>query len=115
MKKADKKKIRQQAVSKARADVGSIKRRDRNIIISDKEWEAIQAGAISNEKLKKILNNSDPDSLRQRATPKASNTISTAKVNRIKAMANSNYTAGEIAEKLNISTSSVYDILKGEK
>ena len=115
MKKADKKKIRQQAVSKARADVGSIKRRDRNIIISDKEWEAIQAGAISNEKLKKILNNSDPDSLRQRATPKASNTISTAKINRIKAMANSNYTAGEIAEKLNISTSSVYDILKGEK
>ena len=115
MKKADKKKIRQQAVSRARADVGSIKRRDRNIIISDKEWEAIQAGAISNEKLKKILNNSDPDSLRQRATPKASNTISTAKINRIKAMANSNYTAGEIAEKLNISTSSVYDILKGEK
>ena len=115
MKKADKKKIRQQAVSRARADVGSIKRRDRNIIISDKEWEAIQAGAISNEKLKKILNNSDPDSLRQRATPKASNTISTAKINRIKAMANSNYTAGEIAEKLNVSTSSVYDILKGEK
>lgn len=115
MKKADKKKIRQQAVSKARADVGSIKRRDRNIIISDKEWEAIQAGAISNEKLKKILNNSDPDSLRQRATPKASNVISTAKMNRVKAMANSNYTAGEIAEKLNISTSSVYDILKGEK
>lgn len=115
MKKADKKKIRQQAVSKARADVGSIKRRDRNIIISDKEWEAIQAGAISNEKLKKILNNSDPDSLRQRATPKASNVISAAKMNRVKAMANSNYTAGEIAEKLNISTSSVYDILKGEK
>ena len=115
MKKADKKKIRQQAVSKARADVGSIKRRDRNIIISDKEWEAIQAGAISNEKLKKILNNSDPDSLRQRATPKSSNVISTAKMNRVKAMANSNYTAGEIAEKLNISTSSVYDILKGEK
>lgn len=115
MKKADKKKIRQQAVSKARADVSSIKRRDRNIIISDKEWEAIQAGAISNEKLKKILNNSDPDSLRQRATPKASNAVSTAKINRVKAMANSNYTAGEIAEKLNISTSSVYDILKGEK
>lgn len=112
LKPKDIKKAGQQALNRAREDVGSIARRDRNIVITDKEWEAIQAGAVSETVLKRILNNSDPDSLRQKAMPKVSRTISPAKANRIKAMAAS-YTIAQIAEKLGLSTSTVSKYLKG--
>ena len=113
MKPGDVKKISQQALTKYRAEVDSVSRRERSIKISDREWEAIQAGAISENKLKKILDNTDVDNLRQRATPRATTTLSAAKVNRIKAMNASNYTLAEIAQKLGVSTSTVSDYLKG--
>jgi DNA-binding CsgD family transcriptional regulator len=114
MKKSDLKKERQRATTAARAEVGSISRKDRNIKITDREWEAIQAGAITEHKLKQILDNADIDELRSRATPRNNNTLSEAKVNRIKAMSNSNYTNEQIANALGISPSSVAKCLKGE-
>ena len=115
MKTADVKKASQQAISKYRQEVGSVTRRDRNIEITDREWEAIQAGAISENKLKQILDNANIDSLRQRAMPKASSTLSQAKINRIKAMDSSNYTIQQIADKLGVSTSTINKYLKGVK
>ena len=112
MKAKDIRKAGQQALTKAREEVGSIARRDRNIVISDKEWEAIQAGAVSETILKRILNNSDPDVLRQRAMPKEKKTVKTATINRIKAMSGS-YTIKQIADKLGLSTSTVAKYLKG--
>lgn len=112
-KEIDVKKASQQALTKYRNEVGSVSRRDRSIKITDREWEAIQAGAISENKLKQILDNSDVDSLRQRATPRSTGTLSQAKINRIKALSSSNYTLGEIAKKLGLSTSTVSNYLKG--
>lgn len=109
----DVKKTGQQALSRARADVGSVSRKERSIKITDSEWAAIQAGAVSESTLKKILNNTDVDELRQRATPRATTTLSQAKVNTIKAMSASNYTIGDIAKKLGVSTSTVSNYLKG--
>lgn len=111
LKSKDIKKAGQVALTKYREEVGSIARKDRNIIINDKEWEAIQSGAISETTLKRILNNCDPDSLRQRAMPKESKTLTTAKMNRIKAMSAS-YTIAQIADKLGVSTSTVSKYLK---
>lgn len=113
MKKDEEKKIRQQALTKYRESVGSVSRKDRSIKITDKEWEAIQAGAVSENVLKKILNNTDVDDLRERATPRSRTTLSQAKINQIKAMTASNYTINEIAKKLGISTSTVSKYLKG--
>lgn len=114
MKKGDVKKASQQALTKYRQEVGSVSRRDRSIKITDKEWEAIQAGAISENKLKKILNNTDVDNLRERATPRNNKTtLSSTKVNRMKQMANSNYTLEQIAKKFGVSTSTVAKYLKG--
>lgn len=113
LKTADVKKMSQQALSKYREEVGSVSRRDRSIKITDKEWEAIQAGAISENKLKKILNNTDVDNLRERATPRTTNTLSTAKINTIKAMTASNYTTSEIAKKLGVSPATISKYLKG--
>ena len=115
MKPADAKKVSQQAVSKYRQKVNSVARRDRDIQISDKEWEAIQAGAISENTLKKILNNTNIDALRQRATPKTTSSLSSAQVSRIKALSASNYTLNEIANKLGVSTSTVSKYLKGKE
>lgn len=113
MKSGDLKKIKQQAVSKYRQEVGSATRKERNIDITDKEWEAIQAGAVSENTLKKILNNTDIDKLRERATPRTTSQLSNAQINRAKALAASNYTLSEIASKLGISPSSVSKYLKG--
>lgn len=107
------KKAGQQAVNKYRAELGSVARKKREIDITDREWEAIQAGAISDNKLKEILNNSNVDNLRQRATPRATKQVTAAKANRIKALSNSGYTLAEIANKLGISTSTVSNYLKG--
>ena len=113
MKPKDVKKAGQQALTKYRDEVGSVSRRDRNIVITDKEWEAIQAGAVSETVLKRILNNSDPDSLREKAMPKTNNkAINQATANRIKAMSSS-YTIQQIADKLGVSTATVSKYLKG--
>lgn len=113
MKPGDVKKASQQALTKYRQEVASVSRRDRSIKITDREWEAIQAGAISENKLKQILNNADIDEIRQRATPRATTTLSTAKINRIKAMSASNYSLQQIAEQLGVSTATVNKYLKG--
>lgn len=111
-KEIDVKKASQQALSKARTDVQSVSRKDRSIKITDREWEAIQAGAISENYLKKILNNSDVDSLRQRATPRTTSTLSQAKIKKAKAMSASNYSLAEIAKALGVSTSTISSYLK---
>lgn len=115
MSSGDLKKLSQRTLSKYRNEVGSVSRRQRAIQITDKEWEAIQAGAISNNKLKQILDNSDPDTLRERAMPKSKNTISAAQISRIRAMNASNFTLSEIAEKMNLSPSTISKYLKGVK
>ena len=114
LEKGDEKKAGQKAISRYRVEVNAIKRRDRNIDISDREWDAIQAGAISESKLKQILDNTDTDKLRARATPRTSSTkLSSAQINRIKRLNASNYTLAEIAAKCGVSTSTVSQYLKG--
>lgn len=114
IKKGDLRKVGQRALKSAREDLGSVARRDRNIDISEKEWEAIQAGAISKTQLKKILNNTDVSRIRELATPKTTKTLSDAKIAKIKAMSAS-CTIAQIAEAMNISASSVSYYLKGGK
>ena len=104
MTKGELKKVKQQALTAARAKVGAHRE---PITITDREWEAIQAGAISESKLIQILNNTDIDTIRQRATPRTTTQMSTAKVSRMKAMRASGYTTAQIAEQMGISTSTV--------
>lgn len=109
-------KLKDQLMNKYRTEVGSKTRKQRNIVITDEEWEAIQAGAISDSQLyNKILPNTDPDSLRQKATPRTTTALSTNEKNRIKALAASNYTLAEIAKKMGKSPSTISQVLKGGK
>lgn len=110
MTKGEIKKASQQALTTARASVGA---KRETIKITDREWEAIQSGAISENKLIQIINNVDLDDLRQRAMPRDTNELSTAKINKIMAMSLSGYTTAEIAKALGVSTSTVLYYLNG--
>ena len=100
----EKKKAAQQALTAARQAVGAQRT---PVEISDREWEAIQAGAISENQLYSILKATDLDKLRERATPRESTTLSAAKQNKIDAMKASGYTIDEIAKAIGCSTSTV--------
>ena len=104
------KKIRRAAINDARTQTGANGKKSR-IVISDGEWKAIQAGAISDTTLKEILRYADPDVIRERATPRTRTEVSDARKARIKAMANSGHTNAQIADALNLSPSAVSKIL----
>lgn len=102
--KKDLKKLSQKALTQARAEVGA----QRSAIeFTDREWEAIQAGAITHTKLEQILDSADMDSVKEKAMPRFSMEISDAQKARIKAMSDAGYTNAEIAKRLGKSTSTV--------
>ena len=103
--------IKNAAIIEARLQVGA-KSKDTKIQITDRQWEAIQAKAISPSVLTRILRYSNADSLRDRAMPRATNEISSAKQARIKALASSGYTTTEIAKIIGHSVSTVTKYLK---
>ena len=104
MTNAEIKKAGQQALTSARVKVGA---KREPIKLTDKEWEAIQAGAISENKLKQIINNVNIDELRQRAKPRTTTSLSSAKISKISSMNASGYSIAEIAHALGVSTSTV--------
>lgn len=110
MESSDLKKIKAQALAEMRVRTGAHKQR---IKITDSEWAAIQAGAISNDMLNKILTNADLDRVKALATPRSTTIVTTAKQSRARSMAALGYTQAEIADALGVSTSTVKTILSG--
>lgn len=104
-------KVKRYAIEDARRSVGASGRETR-INITDREWEAVQAGAISNTKLTQILRYSDPDVIKERALPRTTTTMSAAQISRMRAMQASGYTIAQIAENLGVSTSTISRNLK---
>ena len=72
------KKTKNQVLMDCRRKVGS---KRQPVEITSREWEAIQAGAISENVLTQILNNTDVDKVKELATPRAKTTPSEAKIN----------------------------------
>lgn len=107
---ADLKKIRQREIVAARIRVGA-SGKDTRIDISDREWEAIQAGAISASKLTSIIVHADIDKVKERAMPRQQKALSTAKINKIQQMQKNGYTLDEIASAIGVSTTTVSNYL----
>jgi predicted transcriptional regulator len=93
-------KIKYQALTTARARTGSDKHK---IVPTQSEWDAIQAGAISNHKLTNILKNSDIEAVKKLATPKTQLLMTSTKKLRAQSMLNSGYTQAEVAKQLGVS------------
>lgn len=109
---AEIKKISQQELVKARAQVGAHRV---TISITDKDWEAIQAGAFSTSKLKEIVNAVDPDRLRELATPREAKELSPAKIAKIQRMLDNDYSIEQIARSVGKSTSTIHKYIKDRK
>ncbi len=104
------KKISSVEMQRARDKVGASGRKSK-VTFTDKEWEAVQAGAISDNMLTKFLNSSDSDEIVKRAMPKTATVMSSAKMNKAKAMLRSGYTYKEIAAACGVPESTVYSAL----
>lgn len=105
----DKKKIRTQALAEARVRAGAQRHQ---ITITPREWEAIQAGAVSNNVLSQILSNTNLDTVKQLATPRQPTSgLSTAKIRRAQSMMKSGYTQAEVAQALGVSVSALNSAL----
>lgn len=102
--KDDKKKIKGQELTLARNRVGAKKDL---VDVSDREWEAIQSGAVSSNMLSSILKNTDVDKLKERATPRITSTIPPAKYARAIAMLKSGFISADVAKQLGISVSTL--------
>lgn len=99
MEKDEVKKIKQLALNEARLRTGAKKEQ---IVITQPEWNAIQAGAISNHKLEEILGHSDADSVKQLALPKTAKTMTPSMKSRAQTMLEAGYTQAEVADQLGI-------------
>lgn len=103
------KKVRNQALKEARERTGAKKS---DFDITDKEWEAIQAGAIHKTRLEAILAAADSDRVKALALPKNEKKISQNVISRAKTMRAAGKTQAEIADTLGISTTTVNSILR---
>jgi hypothetical protein len=105
-------KMSQRILQKARARTNA---KRKAVYIDDKEWEAIQAGAISPTMLKLILANVDDERLKQIAMPRDTVSLSKGQVSRLKSLSTMGYTNAEIADALHISSSTVVKYLSGKE
>ena len=105
------KKIKGQCLEEARYRVGAGKTL---IDPTDRQWEAIQAGAVSSNKLEEILKNCDIDKVKQRATPRTPKGIPSAKLATAKMRLNRGYSPDEVAKSLGVSISTLYRALDME-
>lgn len=111
--KDDIKKHRQIEITNARERVGSKSRKILGITISDREWEAIQAGAISDNTLQEILRYTDIAEVQKRATPRTAKAMSSTAKARARTLLNLGMTQAEVAEELGVSTSTLVKELGG--
>jgi len=105
------KKERARLMDYARKQMGEKRPR---IAFTDKEYEAIQAGAVRKTFLKDLIKECDQDALKQRAMPRQWKAMSPAKLSRARQMLKNGATNIEVAQALGVSTSTLYDALNGK-
>lgn len=106
-------KIRSQVLKQQR----SILNKERAFDVTDREWEAIQSGALRKTMVQEILNRADADRIKELSTPKSSKlpTLSKANLAHARAMLNSGWTQAQVADNFNISPSTLSRLLRGDK
>lgn len=110
--KKELRRIKQRAIADARDQVGA-KGKDTRVDISDREWEAISKNAIAGSTLNELMRYADADKLRERAMPKATTTVSDAKVAQIKALSANGFSNADIAERTGLSISTIHNYVSG--
>jgi len=98
------KKAKALALEEGRARTGAEKQ---SIKLTPRQWEAIQAGAISTNMLEKILDNGDLNVIKELATPRERTVMTNSNITRAKAMMARGFTQADIAAALGVPTSTL--------
>lgn len=103
-------KIRHQVLKQQR----SILQKERAFNITDREWEAIQSGAMNKTLVKEIIDRADADRVKELSTPKSSKlpVLSKSSLAHARAMLNSGWTQAQVADNFNISPSTLSRLLR---
>lgn len=110
MTKSQASKARARALANARASLGGTKPK---VTVTDKEWEAIQSGAVSKTLLESVLRFTDQDLLKERAMPRDRPAMSPTMIALAKSRLEMGYTLAEVADSLGVSSSTVSKAIKG--
>lgn len=78
---------------------------------TEKEWEAIQAHAVSPDFFKQILRYSDKDYIRKLSSGRKDEVISDVQIARAKALLAQGHTWSDIAADLGVSQTTIYNKL----
>lgn len=105
--KEEARKVKAQIIEYTRQRAGTSKRKDRDITITDREWEAIQAGALHHTKVQQILQNTNLDDIKERATPRDKKGMSSSSIARAKAMLRMGYPQSEVAKAVGVSVTTL--------
>ena len=106
-------KLKTVELNRARIRYGSKREK---LELTDREWEAIQAGAITNTTLDAFIGAVGMDQVVAKCTPTSKNGLTPSQINRIKIMYNSGQynSMEEIASAMGISSSTAWKYAKGE-
>lgn len=111
MSKEEESKALDKAVKRARTIVGAERY---EIHLSDRDWEAIQSGAVPKTTQKEIFRFVNKDELMKRALPKERKKPSASIVAAMRSMLARGYTSEEVAERFGISTTTLYRYIDEE-
>ena len=100
--------LKRQELEAARKLVGANRVK---VTLTDRQWEAIQAGAISKSKLLDIVTYVDGDRLRELAVPKSNHGMTPAMAARAKALYAQGHTLTDIAAALEVSPSTISKVV----
>lgn len=75
--------------------------------ITDREWEAMQMGAVRKTTQQAIFLAADSDKIKSKALPKSNNSLSAPEIARAKRMLKNGYDLAEVADALDVSVSAL--------
>lgn len=109
MTKEEEKKMRSIAIADARSHLIGDTSKQRIKVITSREWEAIQSGAVTKSMLNEIIDNADADMIKKLATPRSeSRSVMTAgRKAQARALLANGYTQAEVAKRLGVSKSTL--------
>lgn len=115
----DIKKVKYQSLEEARFRTGADKKKigskdpaTGQSTLTQREWDAIQAGAFSSSRLKEILANADMDRVKELASPRPTTSLTTGQLARARLMISSGKSMTEVATSLGIPRSTLSNNLK---
>lgn len=103
------KKTQSQAKKAARARLGLTKP---TITISDREWDAIQSGAVSKSKLESMLKYTEPKRIQELSMPRKNSVMTKSVSSRAATMLSAGMNTADVARSLGISASTLREAIK---